>query len=176
MPAHNPPAIAAATTATRHMQERRKRVERRADPHRGDRADDVLPLPADVEQPAAECERDGQSCEDEHRELDECLLEIARGDAWIGARLPGEEPVEPRSVEDRPVGGERILSADHEHDQAAYEEREEQGQKRDRNGAGATAERDTARERLGRRAVAGGLGCAGCRDRRSGHAAVSSER
>ena len=81
MPAHNPPAIAAATTATVTCRNAEEGVERGADPHCGDRADDVLPLPADVEQPAAECERDGESREDEHRELDECLLEIARGEA-----------------------------------------------------------------------------------------------
>ena len=50
-----------------------------ADPDRGDRADDVLALAADVEQPAAEREGDGEPGEDERRrQQEQRLLEVRR--------------------------------------------------------------------------------------------------
>ena len=57
-----------------------------ADPHRQDRADDVLTLAADVEQAAAERERDRQAGEDQRRRLDQRLLQVQRGDVLVGAR------------------------------------------------------------------------------------------
>ena len=51
-------------------------VERRSDPDGGERADDVLALTADVEEPAAERERDGEAGEDQCGRQQEGLLQV----------------------------------------------------------------------------------------------------
>jgi hypothetical protein len=113
------------------VQEGRQRVQRRPDPDRRDRADDVLALAADVEEPAPEGKSNGQPREHEHRELDQCLLEVARSQAGIRARVPRKKPVQAGPVEDRPVRGQRVLAADDEHDEPAHDEGEQHGQERD---------------------------------------------
>ena len=67
---------------------------------------------------------------------------------------PREEPVEAGAVEDRAVGGERVV-AGREHDEAADREREERGEERD----------DEAARRAGR-APSAPRGSAPCRRRR----------
>ena len=103
--------------------------ERRADPDGGERAGDVLALAADVEEPAAERERDGEPGEDQRRRQQQGLLEgigVARLEAVrvpagtrpgvsvnghadvVAARV--EEPAQARPVEDRLVRGERVVA------------------------------------------------------------------
>ena len=78
------------------VQQRRHALERRTDPDREDRAEDVLPLAADVEQAAAERERDREPGEDQRRRAQQRLLQVERGDrAVVGAR-PREQPVQAR--------------------------------------------------------------------------------
>ena len=67
MPAHTAPATTAASDREHDVQERRHAVERRADEDRGERADEVLALAADVEQAGAEGERDREAGEDQRR-------------------------------------------------------------------------------------------------------------
>ena len=73
-------------------------------------SDDVLALAADVEEAAAERERDGEAGEDQRRRDDQRLLQVERRVRGVAAGDPGEEPVEPGAVEDRPVGGERVAA------------------------------------------------------------------
>ena len=56
--------------------------------------DDVLPLAADVEEPAPEGERDGEAREDERRRDDQRLLHVERRGLPLRSADPGEEPVE----------------------------------------------------------------------------------
>ena len=104
------------------MQRARRPLEMRADADRGDQPDPELALTADVEEAAAERERDRERREDERRCDEQRLLEVA---GRVIARLagdPGEEPVEARALEDRLVGGDRVLAVDR-NDEPADEER-----------------------------------------------------
>ena len=67
--------------------------------------DEVLALAADVEQAAAERERDGEPGEDQRRRLQQRLGEVVRVEV-DRVRVPGdvEEPVEARAVPDAAVG------------------------------------------------------------------------
>ena len=132
-------------------------VEPDADLDGGDRADDVLALPADVEEPAAEGEGHGQAREDEDGELDQRLLEVAGSHAELVARIPDgagrvprKEPVEPRAVEDLPVRRQRVLAAEDEDDQAGDEEGKDGRHERRHDPAGALVDSE-ARCDAGRR-------------------------
>ena len=92
--------------------------------------DDVLARAADVEEAAAEGERDGEAREDQRRRRDQRLLHVQRRQAALVAGHPREEPVEARPVEDRPVGRERVLPRRDEDDEAADQECEHCGQHR----------------------------------------------
>ena len=61
-------------------------VERRADPDGRERADEVLALAADVEQAAAERERDREAGEDQRRRMDQRLLQVQRRDDAVRRR------------------------------------------------------------------------------------------
>ena len=70
--------------------------ERRADPDGDDRADDVLALAADVEQAAAERERDGEAGQDQRRRQEQRLLEVQRrGDALVVRLTHGKSQFRP---------------------------------------------------------------------------------
>ena len=132
-------------------------VEPDADLHRGDRADDVLALPPDVEEPAAERKRDGEAREDEDRELDQRLLEVPGSHAQFvtritdgAGRVPRKEPVEPRTVEDLLVRRQWVLAAEDEDDQAGDEEGKEGRDERRHDPAGALVDSE-ARCDAGRR-------------------------
>ena len=60
------------------VEQRVHALERRADPDGEDRPHDVLALTADVEEPAAEGERDGETGEDQRRRDDQRLLHVER--------------------------------------------------------------------------------------------------
>ena len=94
MPAQTAPASAAATTPSDDVKKLFHLRERRPDPDRGDEPDEVLTLAADVEEAAAEGERDREPREDQRRRENQCLLEVR------GARLEASCPGEP----DRRVG------------------------------------------------------------------------
>ncbi len=102
-----PPQIAPARIAARmreqDVQRARHSLEVRPDQQRRDQPDPELSLAADVEEPAAEGERDGDRGQDQRRRHEERLLEVA---GRLGSGLAGdprEEPVEPGALEDRPV-------------------------------------------------------------------------
>ena len=63
-----------------HVEDRVQPLERGADPHGEDGAGEVLALAADVEEAAAEGERDREPDEDQRRRRDQRLLEVERGD------------------------------------------------------------------------------------------------
>ena len=75
-----------------------------------ERADEVLALAADVEQAAAERERDRQAGEDQRRRHDQRLLQVQRRDGAVLGADPREEPVQPGAVEDRLVGRDRVVA------------------------------------------------------------------
>ncbi len=91
-------------------------------------AGEVLALPADVEHPAAERERDREAAQDQRRHDQEGLLEV-RG---LGrpVAVAGNQPRDPRAVEDRPVGAEWVV-AGRKDDEAADEEGESRRDDRD---------------------------------------------
>ena len=62
---------------------------------RHDRADDVLALAADVEQAAAERERDREAGEDQRRRLDQRLLQVERGDVAVVRGSHGKNQFSP---------------------------------------------------------------------------------
>ena len=97
----------------------------RADPDGEDGARDVLALPADVEEPTAERERDGEARENERRRDDQRLLHVERRCLSLRSLHPGEEPVEACALEDRAVGRERVLARRDEHDEPSDREREQ---------------------------------------------------
>ena len=99
----------------RDVDEAVRALERRADPDREVGADEVLALPADVEEPAAERERDREAGENQCGRDQERLLEVLGGprrgiprkpDTGIGERQPdlvrahSIEPLEARPVPD----------------------------------------------------------------------------
>ena len=148
--------------------------QRRADPDGHDRAGEVLALPADVEHPAAERERDGEPGEDERHPDDQRLLQVDRRqrlevvhvprepDVGVGERDPKlvgpdlEEPVQPRAFEDRLVGVERVLPGRGQDDEAADQKREDRRQQRYDESAGLLREREPgARSSRSRRSPAG---------------------
>ena len=105
-----------------------------SDPECRDEADPVLALPADVEEPAAERERDRDPGEHERRHDDERLLQVVGGVLARFPRDPGEEPVEAGAFEDGFVGGDRVAAGD-QHDEPADQERKEGGDERDDDAA-----------------------------------------
>ena len=80
MPAHAAPASVASDDREHDVQQLGHVGERGADPHRDVRADEVLALAADVEQPAAEGEGDREPGEDQRRREDQRLLQVQRRD------------------------------------------------------------------------------------------------
>ncbi len=111
-----PAQIAPKTHAGEHreddVQQARHALERRADPDGPDPAHDVLALAADVEQAAAEGERHREAGEDQRRRHDQRLLEVQRRDRAVLRARPREEPVQAGAVEDRLVGGDRVVAGD----------------------------------------------------------------
>ena len=141
----------------------RRPLEVRPDVEGREEADPVLALPADVEEAAAEGERDRDSGQDERRHQDERLLEVVRGVLARLARHPREEPVQAGALEDRLVGRDRVRAGDQD-DEAADQEGEHRRGDRDEDTA------DPRREPLGDRR---GRAClrARARARSSRHAA-----
>ena len=136
------------------MQGPREAREVRTDPDRRDEPDPVLALATDVEQPASEGEGNGQRRQHERRHHDEGLLEVHRRVRALAPLHPGEEPVQPGAVEDRLVGGERVVARDRD-DQSPDDERENGGREWDDEAPGALVEAGQAGEaaagrRLGR--------------------------
>ena len=132
-----------------------------ADRHRGDHADQVLALTADVEEPGAESERHGEGGEDQRGAQDQRLLQVDRRDrdrvrlrrvevVRASDRPDVDEPVgEPRKpgpVEDSAVDGDRIPSRC-EHDEAADEEGDERRDDRRDDASGPLVEREPTGQR-----------------------------
>ena len=137
--------------------QRRHALERRADPDRQDRADDVLALAADVEQAAAERERHREAGEDQRRREDQRLLEVDRGDAAVVGATSTGRASSGRCRRRSPVGRDRVVARD-QHDEPADEERDEHGdQRRDRRRrrAGSVDSRAGDRSRRAGRLVVG---------------------
>ena len=131
----------------RHVQVRVHALERGADPHGEDPPGEVLALAADVEQAAAECERDGETHEDERRRLDQRLLEVEGRDR-VEVPRDLEEPVQPRPLEDRLVRLERVLARRDEDDEAAHDERDQHREERRDEPARPLREGETLAEAL----------------------------
>ena len=155
MPPHTRSRRARPDHADHDVRQRRHRVERRAEPDGHVGADEVLALAADVEQAAAERERDRQAGEDQRRRDDQRLLEVEGGDDAVVLADPREEPVQPGAVEDRPVGRDRVLARERD-DEAADREGQQRGQQRRDDAAAAQVAREPAGDRH-RRALAGRL-------------------
>ena len=81
------------------------------------------PWPPMLKRPAPEGERDRERGQDQRRRHAQRLLEVLGGDRALVAGHPGEEPVEAGPVEDRPVGGDRVVAGDQD-DEAADQEGE----------------------------------------------------
>jgi hypothetical protein len=81
-------------------------------------ADDVLALPADVEQARPERVRDRQAREHQRRRQQQRLLEVLGRDRPVLGRDPREQPVQPRAVEDRLVGREGVRAREQDDDAA----------------------------------------------------------
>ena len=77
-----------ARSAEQDVERPRQPLEVGPDVERGDEADPVLALPADVEEAAAEREGDGDAGQDERRHEDERLLEVVRRGLASLARRP----------------------------------------------------------------------------------------
>ena len=93
------------------------------DPARDEEPHEVLALAADVEEPAAEGERDGETRQDQGRRLEECLGEVVRRRVR-GVDVPGvREPVQPCALHDVAVGEERVVPRG-EDDEPSDRERE----------------------------------------------------
>jgi hypothetical protein len=134
-PGPDRPADDGAHDADEHMQRPRHPHEDVPQVERGQKADEILALTADVEHPAAEGERDRERGEDERRRDDQRLLEVERRAEALVALHPREEPVEPRTREDRLVRGERVVSRRDHHEAA-----DEEGEDRSRHGREEAAE------------------------------------
>ena len=78
MPAHTAPATDRDDDREHDVDERVETGERRADPDGEERADEVLPLAADVEHAAAERKCDGKAREDQRGRDEQGLLEVER--------------------------------------------------------------------------------------------------
>src|SRR5919108_406655 len=136
-----------------HVRHRRQGREPHAHLEPDDAADDVLALPADVEEAAAEGEGHREPGQDERHRQDERLLQVQRRAEPLGPVHPWEEPVQPRAVEDLLVGPERVLAGRDEDDEPADEERDDGGEDRRDDAARALVEgepRGDARDCLGR--------------------------
>src|SRR5215210_2016226 len=124
--------------------------ERDADPVGAEDPDEVLAVSADVEQPAAERERDREARQDQRGRLQQRLAEVVGG----GARDIGvprrNEPVEAGALDDVPVGDERVVAGG-EHEQPADQKRHQRRRRRDGDPAGALPEREAGGDGLGRR-------------------------
>ena len=156
---------------------------RRADPDRDDRAGDVLALAADVEEAAAERERDGEPRADQRRRQDQRLRQVVRREA-VRVGVPPEEdlvvrerdvdvvvaeleePVQAGAVPDRLVRAQRVVARG-EHDEPAGEEGEQHREERRDDAAGALVEREPLRDARHDAARLGDLRLLG----RDGHAA-----
>ena len=132
-----------------------------------DRPGEVLALPADVEHPAAERERDGEPGEDERHPDDQRLLQVdgrerlevvhvpREPDVGVGERNPQlvgpdlEEPVEARAFEDRLVRVEGVLPGRGQDDEAPDQKREDGRQQRYDEPAGLLREREPGGEARG---------------------------
>ncbi len=120
------------------VQERVHPAERRADPDREHRADDVLALAADVEQAAAERERDGEAREDERRRQDQRLLQVDGRHVALGAvESQGKNQLSPAPSKIARYVVERVAARGDEHHETADEEREERRQERCEEASGA---------------------------------------
>ena len=140
MPAHTAPASAAQKSARGTWMPRGRPVISDPDGDGDDHADQILALAADVEEPAAKGKGHGERSQDQRRGQGEGLLEVDRRDR-DGVRLrriqtlrsadhanvdePVDEPRQPRPVQDRAVGRERVLPRRHEDDEAGNAERDE---------------------------------------------------
>ena len=124
IPAHKPPATAAATIA--NMMWSTAGIPANEEPIQTATIapDGVLALAADVEHAGAERERDREADEEQRCGLDQRLLEVARRGRALGSADPREQPVEAGAVEDRLIRRERIV-ARREHDQAGGDERDD---------------------------------------------------
>ena len=154
------------------VREVRHAREGRAHPDRGERAGDVLALAADVEQAAAERERDGQAGEHQGRRQQQRLLERvgvtrleavgvprepdlrvrARHDDVVAPRV--EEPAQAAPVEDRLVRRERVVAGGDDDDEAADQEGQQRRDQRDDEAARPLERREA---RGDARCVAAGL-------------------
>src|SRR5918996_4083538 len=157
--------IRALEVAVRRLQEPESHPDGRQEP------DPVLALAPDVEHPTAEREGDGEGGQGEGGHDDERLLEVP---SLLG-RLPhaGDEPSEPRALEDRLVGfeGRRDALLGNEHDEPADDEGEQRRGDGDEQAARPLVERAEA----GHRAL--GLGRVLLDRRRAGtQTATSSSR
>src|SRR4029079_14267179 len=103
---------------------------------------------ADVEEPRAERERHREPREDQRRRDDQRLLEIRRREIAVRAGRPREEPLEPGSLPDRLVDGDRVLPGD-QHYETAHEEREQRRQQRNDDPAAAEVAGQSRGRRLG---------------------------
>ena len=166
MPAQTAPASPPATIAAMMCRKSRQLGQRRADPNAHDRADEVLALPADVEHPAAEGERDREPGEDEPHPDDERLLQVdcrqrlevvhvpRKPDVGLGERNPQlvgpdlEEPVEARAFEDRLVRVEGVLPGRGQDDEATDQKREDRRHERHDEPAGLLRNRQPGGEAL----------------------------
>ena len=92
------------------------------------------PWPPMLNRPAAEGECDRQRGQDQRRRHAQRLLEVLGGDPALVAGHPREEPVEARSVEDRAVGGDRVVAGDQD-DEAPDQEGEHGRGERDERSA-----------------------------------------
>ena len=97
MPAHSAPASIASAIASTMCTSGREARPGRADPDRDDRPDEVLPLAADVEEAAAERERDGEPRQDQRRRQEQRLLEVDRGERCVLDLSAERTSVEPRA-------------------------------------------------------------------------------
>src|SRR5918996_1610891 len=122
-------------------------LEVRPEPDGRQEPDPVLALAPDVEHPTAKREGDGEGGQDEGRHDDERLLEVPR----LLGRLPhtGDEPGEPRALEDRLVGfeGRRDALLGNEHDEPADDEGEQRRGDGDEQAARPLVERAEAGHR-----------------------------
>ena len=110
------------------------------------RADDVLALAADVEQAAAERERDREAGEDQRRREDQRLLQVERRERRARAPVTqGKNQLSPAPSKIARYVVSGFLPVVDEHDEAADEEREER-----RSGPARAGRRPSARRRSAR--------------------------
>ena len=161
----------------------------RPDPDAGDHADQVLALSADVEEAAAEGERNREPGEDQRGRQDQRLLQVV-GSIALDRRVPGEpnvmarerhgdavvtdveEPVQARTGEDALVDLPGVVARG-QHDHAAHEEREDRSDDRRDDAARALVDLEPLRDARG---VRGGVGRERLAGRRSLEVAATAPR